>query len=541
MVMKPNRLIIIGVLMSGLSASSSDVGPAGTPRIDDVGKVHFDNSCAPQVQTEFDRAVAMLHSFQYGIAEKTFSHVAETDPECAIAYWGAAMSLYHQLWDWPNAETLQKGREYLNKAKPLRKKTARELAYLNAVEAFYQPEHSLGGTSRVQAYSNAMLDLHERYLEDDDATAFYALSLLTSPCEGPDSLVNQKKAIAILRKLFAAQPEHPGAAHYLIHAADTAQLASLGLPAALRYAQIAPSSSHALHMPSHIFVRLGKWQDAIASNLASLSAADQATRSGHDDGSGDALHAMMYLSYSYLQSGEDEEAHQVVERIKTVPGATVADVINNSAIFEALYAVETQQWKRAATLTADPAAFPYARVRTFWARAIGAARTGDVLSARENIEKLDQARAGMLAYMRSVDAEMHMRHSANPDVSVQQLEAKAWLAWAEGKPDEALATMRSAATKEELFGVESRTVPASEMLGDLLLELHRPRSALIAYQAALQEAPGRFNALTGAARASRAMGNRENARFYYATLVKCCNPATMRKEFGEARLFLSGD
>ncbi len=516
----------------------ASAAPGQTPHF---GKIHFANSCAPEVQAEFANALALLHSFQYEFAERTFTHVTERDPECAIAYWGAAMTLYHQLWDWPNAQALQRGREYLEKARPLQKKTQRERAYLSAAAVFYQPEGNLGHSSRVQAYSRAMRDLHERYPKDDDATAFYALTLLTLPSEGHDNLVNQKRAIVILKQLLSTRPEHPGAAHYLIHAADTAELASFGLAAARRYAQIAPSSPHALHMPSHIFVRLGMWQDSIASNLASLSAADEATRSQQDDGSGDALHAMMYLSYSYLQSGEDGDAHEVVERIKAVRGATVSDVINNSAIFEALYAVETHEWKRAATLTADPAAFPYARVRTFWARAIGAARTGDVLSARENIEKLDQARAGMLAYMRSVDVQMHMGHSANPDVSVQQLEAKAWLAWAEGKPAEALGTMQSAATKEERFGVESRTVPASEMLGDLLLELHRPRSALIAYRAALKEAPGRFNSLTGAARASRAMGNRENARFYYAALVKCCSPATTRKELGEAKLFLSGN
>jgi tetratricopeptide (TPR) repeat protein len=516
-------------------------GCAVPDQIDRLGKVHFANSCSPEVQVEFDNAVALLHSFQYALAEKTFTHVGFRDSQCAIADWGAAMSLYHQLWDWPKEEILARGREYLERARRRKKQSERERAYLNAAAVFFQPETSLGRTSRVQAYSKAMLDLHERYPQDDDATAFYALSLLTLEPEGEDGLANERKAIVILKKLFSAQPEHPGAAHYLIHAADTAKLAPLGLDAALRYAQIAPASPHALHMPSHIFVRLGMWQESIASNLASLAAADEATRSQRDDGSGDALHAMMYLSYSYLQSGEDEEAHRVVERIKTVPAATVTDVVNNSAIFEALYAVETHQWERAATLSAEPAAFPYARVRTFWARAIGAARTGDVLSARQNIEKLDQARAGMLAYMHGVDTQMHMGHSANSDVSVQQLEAKAWLAWAEGRFAEALDTMRNAAMKEELYGVESRTIPAYEMLGDLLLELHRPRRALVAYEAALKEAPDRFNALAGAARASRTLGGLEKARFYYARLVKCCSPATTRKELGEARLFLSGN
>lgn len=540
--MSHGRAVIGSIFLVMLGIAPSPIGSSSIPtQTEDLGRVRFVNSCSAQVQVDIDRAVAMLHSFQYELAEKTFSHVAETDSECAIAYWGAAMTLFHQLWDWPTPESLQKGRGYLAKARPLREKTPRELAYLNAAEAFYQPEDRLGRTSRVQAYSKAMLDLHERYPQDDDATAFYALSLLTLPSQGSDGLVNQKKAIAILEKLFAARPQHPGAAHYLIHATDTPGLAPLGLAAARRYAQIAPSSPHALHMPAHIFARLGMWQESIESNLASLAAAEEATRSQRDDGSGDALHAMMYLAYSYLQTGEDEDAHHVIERIKEVRGATAADVVNNSAIFEALYAVETRQWKRAAILTTEPAAFPYARVRTFWARAIGAARTGDIVLARQNIDKLDQARAGMLAYMRGVDGHMHTGHSANSDVSVQQLEARAWLAWAERKSAKALQLMQTAASKEEFYSVESRTVPAYEMLGDLLLEMHYPKPALVAYAAALKEAPGRFNSLTGAARASRAMGNEEKAKFYYAGLLKCCSPITTREELGEAKLFLSGN
>jgi tetratricopeptide (TPR) repeat protein len=523
-------------LVTTSAAGSSAVPPPSAH----LGKVHFANSCSPDIQVEFDIAVALLHSFQYESAEKAFTHVAKEDPQCAIAYWGAAMTLYHQLWDWPRTEALQRGREYLEKGRSLKRKNERERAYLNAAAVFYQPERDLG-QSRVQAYSEAMQHLHERFPQDDDATAFYALSLLTLPPKGDDGLGNERRALVILQKLFSAQPEHPGAAHYLIHAADTAKLAPLGLAAARTYATIAPSSPHALHMPSHIFARLGMWQDSIASNLASLSAAEEATQSQRDNGSGDALHAMMYLSYSYLQSGQDEEARSVMERISAVPGATANDIVNNLSIFEALHTVETHQWQQAAILTPRAGAFPYARMRTFWARAIGAARSGDVLSARENIEKLDQARAGMLAYMRSVETQMHLGHSANADVSVQQIEAKAWLAWAEGRPAEALEMMRTAAMKEDSYSVESRTVPAYEMLGDLLLELHEPKLGLVACEAALKKAPFRFNSLMGEARASQAMGNFEKARFYYAMLMKCCSPVATRKEIEEAKLFLSGN
>ncbi len=520
--------------MGGTSPGS---GPSGiASKINHLGKVHFANSCAPRVQIEFNSAVAMLHSFQYELAEKTFSHVVQNDSQCAIAYWGAAMSLDHQLWDPPTATALKKGLAYLEKAKPLQKRSSlRETAYLDAARLLFQSEKH-EGTSRFQAYCDAMRSLNQQYPDDDDATAFYALSLLALSFEvGDDS---NRKAVAILQRLFSARPEHPGAAHYLVHATDTASLAPLGLIAARSYAKIAPSSPHALHMPAHIFVRLGMWQDSIESNLASISAAREATNSRHYDGTGDALHAMLYLSYSYLQRGDDESARRVVEGIKDLPKARSNDVVNDAAILEALYAVETHNWQRARNLAPPPSAFPYAKVRTFWARAIGAARTGDIIAARQNIESLDHAFANMHRNIQSVGCPAHTAHSEDSE-RVQQLEAKAWLAWAEGKPEEALEIMQKAATTEDSYDVESRTVPAYEMLGDLLLELGQPEPALIAYKTALKEAPLRLNGLAGAARASRVIGNLRGARNYYAALVKCCTPRAARRELAEAKSFLS--
>ena len=529
-------------ILIGLNGMAIAVGPSQPKNhMERLGKVHFGNSCSPGVQTDINQGVAMLHSFQYGRTEKTFLRVLKKDPQCAIAYWGAAMSLYHPLWDWPGAETLAKGQAYLAKAGLLKKKTDREKAYINAAETFYQPVERLGESSRIQAYSDAMRDLHLRYTSDSDATAFYALSLLALPSQNEADTAHQHEAIRILQTLFRAQPYHPGAAHYLIHATDTEQLAQLGLAAARRYATIAPSSPHALHMPSHIFARLGMWRESIASNLASIAAAREITRSQRDNASGDELHAMMYLEYSYLQSGDKESARQVAANIQNVSGARRYDVINTGAILDALYSMETHDWQRAAMLVEEPKAFPYARIRTYWARAIGSAHTGDIAGAKLNLEKLDQARAGMAAHIRSINCAMHTGHSANSDVNVQELEAKAWLAWAEGKSGEALDMMRSAAVNEEEYGVESRTVPAYEMLGDLLFELHQPEEALAAYSSALKEAPLRFNALAGAARASQAAGNLPRARFYYAALVECCTPKSSRKEFEEARLFLAGN
>lgn len=540
--MDRSRIVVICVLAFNLAflpshSWASDVAP----QIAGLGQVHFANSCSPKVQAELNAGIAMLHSFQYGLAEKTFTYAAQEDPQCAMAYWGAAMTLYHQLWDWPTAGTLQKGRQYLSKARRLKKKTARELAYLQAAEAFYQPAQQLGSMSRTQAYSNAMLRIHLGYPEDDDATAFYALSLLAMESEGVEDLTNDQEAITLLTKLVSARPEHPGAAHYLIHATDTAALAPLGLDAARNYARIAPGSPHALHMPSHIFARLGMWQESIESNLASISAAREASTSHRDDAAGDELHAMMYLQYSYLQSGNEEAARHVVESVKEVPGATAIDIINNQSVLEALYAVETHTWEKAAALPDDPGELPYARMRTYWARAIGAAHQGDLLSARQNIEKLDQARAGVMTHIRVGKCQMHAGYTADAEFSVQQLEARAWLAWAEGSSAAALEMMRSAANKEESYGVESRGVPAYELLGDLLLELGQPEPALVAYSTALKEAPLRFNALAGAARASRAVGDWNQARSYYALLIKCCDPLAKRAEVREARLFLSGN
>lgn len=514
-------------------------GPVAEPshvshQAQSLGKVRFANSCSLQVQTEFNNAVAMLHSFQYELAEKTFQHILAHDPQCAIAYWGASMTLYHQLWDWPDADTLKKGRQYIERAKRLPIKTARERAYLNAAEAFYQPDENLQSRSRKQAYSKMICHLHESYPKDDDATAFCALSWLTLATD-EDNQGNQDRAIKLLQKLFSERPEHPGAVHYLIHATDTPTLARLGLPAARTYARIAPASPHALHMPAHIFVRLGMWQESIKANLASIAAAQEATRMQRDNGSGDELHAMMYLVYSYLQAGDNASALKVVKDIKTVSGATESEIANNVAILDALYAVETHDWKQAATLHPQSVAFPYATMRTYWARAIGAARSGDIALARQSIERLDYADKSMEANMR----HMNSVHAGEAEFSVQQLEARAWLDWAEGNAIKALQRMRTAVKEETQYGVESQTVPACEMLGDLLLELHEPGPALAAYTTALKEASTRLNALAGAARASRALGDLKNARIYYGMLIKCCIPMTERKEIAEAKLFLS--
>jgi len=503
---------------------------------DRVGQTNFSTSCAPETQEPFNHAVALLHSFQYTQAEKTFSTVAQRDPACALAYWGEAMSLYHQLWDWPNSETLNKGREYIRKAASLSTGTEREREYIATAGTFFQDDPRLDRVSRVTAYSNAMQKLHEKFPEDSDAAALYALSLISIPAHGEQELANRKKAITILQTLFANLPEHPGAAHYLIHATDTPELAQIGLDAARRYAGIAPDSSHALHMPSHIFTRLGFWKESIASNIASADAAQKATQSQTDDQSSYQLHAMLYLEYAYLQSGRNADARRVLDELGSVPGTSTSRVAHLQDVFEILYAVENHQWKESAHLVVPSSDDPDDKELASWARTIGAARAGDIESARHEIARWHEfhaAKADVPASMGYMSMASSQHHEGK---GVEQLEAEAWVLFAEGKPTKAVEEMLAAAIREDneeeaLFGMR---MPAREMLGDLQLESHHPEKALAEYKKVLQKSPNRFNSLYGAAHAAELAGNTSDARRYYSALVESCGQGANRSELKEA-------
>lgn len=453
-----------------------------------LGQVHFVTSCAPAVQPEFDKGVALLHSFQYAAADQQFKAVAAADPSCAIAYWGQAMTLWHALWEHPNAASLKTGYEELQKATGAR--TPRERAYIAAANAFFANDPQVDYKARTVAYSDAMAKVHADYPEDGDAAAFYALSLISIPAQGDADLANRKQAIAILDKIFAAEPDHPGAAHYLIHACDTPQLASEGLDAARRYAKIAPDSSHALHMPSHIFARLGLWQEMINSNLAAVAAAAQATKAGLGDAHYQT-HAMNFLQYAYLQTGQNDKAFALIDALKDVPGISAAETVDEQAVFQARYALETHNWKMAAEL--DPTSSSEV---TWWARAIGAARTGEVAGAQADVAKLEEVTQADAAR-----ADAARRRQQGYDVkdqkSIDQLEAEAWLDFAEGKQDDAASTLRAAADREDRDGVDSIGMPAREMLGDLLMEEKQPQAALEAYRTALKESPNRLDSKHG--------------------------------------------
>jgi tetratricopeptide (TPR) repeat protein len=457
-----------------------------------LGQVHFPTSCAPGVQAQFEKGVALLHSFQYAASDQVFKAVAAQDPSCAIAYWGEAMTLWHALWEHPDATRLETGHDELAKAPPAR--TPREQAYVAAAEVFYQNDPSLDYKARVVAFSTAMAKVHADYPTDGEAAAFYALSLIAIPAEGDADLANRTRAIAILNKLFAAEPDHPGAAHYLIHACDTPQLASQGLDAARRYARIAPDSSHALHMPSHIFARLGLWQEMIKSNLAAEAAAAEATNAGLGDATYQ-IHAMHFLQYAYLQTGQNEKAWQLIDALREVPGITAAEIDDNQAVFRARYALETHNWKMAAQLQSTSTS-PV----TWWARAIGAARLGDVAEAQAAVDKLAGAASA------SKSRATREGYGVKDEKTADQLEAEAWLGYAEGKHDEAVETLRAAADREDREGVDSISIPAREMLGDLFMELKQPQAGLEAYRTALKESPNRRDSRQGAELAARLVG-----------------------------------
>ena len=482
-----------------------------------LGTVHFPVSCAPAVQKPFERGVALLHSFWYEEAEKEFADIAKDDPKCAMAQWGLAMSQWHQLWNHPDAATTKKGRDEMKKAAKLHAATARERDYIAAMKTFYGTKGAF--EKRATAYSKGMEKVYQGNPEDHEAAVFYALSILAADEGNDPTFANDKKAAAILEKLFAIEPDHPGVAHYMIHAYDRPQLAELGLPAARRYAAIAPAAPHALHMPSHIFARVGMWDEDIKSNLASV-AATRKTAAMHMGGEGHQFHAMDYLFYAYQQSGRDADAKALIDEVKAMP-----DTFHNmygtdynpraSALvhFTAMYPVEMHHWADAAALTATGAAGVGEDSIVYWARAVGAAHTGNVEQVKKDAEQIDSIHQKLLAGKKKEWAE---------GVDNDHKQALAWLDVAQQKYDDALTILRPIADKQESLGEEPWEVPAREMVAEILMMAKRPEQALAEYEIDLNFNPNRFNGLYGAAQAAEAAGKQQKASQYYAELVKVC-------------------
>jgi len=498
-----------------------------------LGLVHFPVSCGAAVQKPFARGVALLHSFWYEEAEKEFEEIAKDDPRCAMAHWGVAMSIWHQLWNQPDEKVIAHGLDEVHKAQKLENGVSpREKAYIDAISAFYSDSVKLDHRARAKAYSAAMKKVYEGYPDDHEAAAFYALSLLASEPDEDATFANRKQAAAILEKLFATEPDHPGVAHYLIHSYDKPQLAQLGIPAARRYAQVAPAAPHALHMPSHIFARVGLWQDDINSNLASI-AATRKTAAMHMGGEGHQFHAMDFLVYAYLQSGREADAAKVIAEIKTMPkmpsmyGEDYDPQTSALSGFPAMYDLELHHWSDAAALTPVPGALPGDLSVTYWARAIGAARSGDIGGAHKDLREIDAIRQKMIADKKTEQAE---------GVTQDYQEAEAWVLHAEGEDDKATNILRTIADKNDQLGDEPGAIPAREMLADMLLEAKHPQEALVEYQIDQKINPNRFNGLYGAATAAEAAGKTKDASEYYALLLKSCEGGnSTRPELSKAK------
>jgi len=508
--------------------------PAGdTARL---GKVTFPVSCAPSVQQQFSSAVAMLHSFWYEKARDTFAGVAEKDPTCGMAYWGIAMTYYHPIWQPPGSADLKAGGTFMDKAKLVGAKTQRERDYIAAIETFYKDSDKFDHASRALGYERAMEQVQSRYPDDHEAAIFHALALLATAPPNDETYVNQKRAGAILEPLFAEEPEHPGIAHYIIHAYDYPPLAQRALDAARRYAKIAPDSPHALHMPSHIFTRLGLWQESIDSNLASVASAKK------NNAPEDELHAKDYLIYAYLQGAQDREAREALE----APPSGRRDDPQHFAWLYAMgtsparYAVERHQWAEAAALAVPPDTFPGGRwawteANLHFARALGLSHTGKTEAARTEVQKL--------ASLRDTLTEVNDKYWAD-QVEIQRESAEAWIRLAEGKSEEALRQMRSAAEHEDATDKHPVTpgviLPARELLGEMLLELNKPAEAMVEFEATLRTFPNRFNSLSGAARAAKRAGDDAKAKTYYAKLLSMCEHSDGdRPELEEARTLLA--
>jgi Tetratricopeptide repeat len=514
------------VAQSRRNNSPTDGGP-----IAQLGQVNFPTSCAAEAQPHVEMGVALLHSFQYQQADQSFSEAAKRDSKCALAYWGKAMTHYEQLWEFPSHRALRLGTDDIQHAQAVGASTERERGYIAAAAAFYLADAKLAEGQRVQAYSAALAGLHKQFPDDVNAASFYALSLLAlADQQEVDAEANRKAAIAILEPLCHSAPNNPGPAHYMIHATDTSEFAAQGLEAARAYSKIAPDSSHALHMPSHIFVRLGLWQESISSNIAAAESAAKATQEQRGEPHYQ-FHALDFLNYAYLQSGQESKARAMVKDLETVPGARRKSIAEHQAWLAARNAFELHRWKEAADLPI-PQVPRESQESTYRVRAIGAARLGDIGAARQNLQKYVEI---------SEEQERKSSHHADkaPDQNAGQLEAQAWIAFAEGKSAEAVKTLRSAADREDKDGVDSLVMPAREMLGDLLLELKRPSEAVIEYQAALKNSPNRFDSLYGAAHAADLAGDSAAANSFYAKLTEISGPAADRAELSEAKSYLT--
>ena len=524
---------IFSALLIATAACPAETGKQQAVDQDKFGTIHFPISCPASVQKEFERGVALLHSFAFETAEATFRQVVQDDSQCAMGHWGMARSLWR--WSEPDSKIRAEGWREAVLASSLKPPTQREKEYVAAVSALYEnPDANL--KNRWNKYLEQMRTLHRDYLNDDEATAFYAYALIEADNDDDPTHKDRRLAAALLEPLFARDPDHPGIAHYLIHAYDKPDLAELGLPAARRYALIAPAAPHALHMPSHIFAQLGMWQEDISSNLASLAASRNASTT-HMEDMGHEYHAMEFLVYAYLQSGREAEAQKLIDEVRSLPkvksmyGDDYDPQVYASLAYQASYLLELHQWAEAAVLPLTPQTAFGDDTITYLVRAVGSARIGNVEQARKNVEQIE-----------SIHAQVVARKLPFADwVEQEKHEAEAWADHAAGNDDEALALLAAIAEKQQtgIFGANG-DLPAREMRADILLEMKRPQQALREYQAELKISPNRFDSLYGAGRAAETANQKETAANYYRQLLNVCAWGTSsRPELAQAKEFVS--
>jgi len=556
----PRVLLLIG-LASSLTLRHVECATVPEPGdLRAAGKVEFPISCTPSVQSEFSRGVALLHSFFYEEARRVFASVAERDPKCAMAQWGIAMTWWHPIWTPPRPDEMSAGKAAIEKAMALNAGTDRERGFITALNVYYNTRESsnagaigqschgpVGPRDRVIAYEKAMHQLRDKYPDEFEVQAFYAFAVLAAGYAMPNdtTLSKQLEAAALLEKLWKQNPNHPGVVHYLIHCYDYPALAQRGLAAAQSYASIAPWVPHALHMPSHIFTRLGMWDESIAANGASAEASRAYAAMRHRDATeAEELHALDYMAYSYLQEARDTEAKKIVDLAakvrKTNPELEFSAAYALAAI-PTRYAFERNDWASAATLTLPNfphwSSFPFMEALIEYGHALGRAHTGDLDGARKAIARMQQ--------LRDATKDPKFDYFKN-HLDLQMQAASAWVAASEGKKSEAIEMLRRAADAEDILGKHPVSpgafVPIREQLGSLLLEGGQSKEAQREFEAALKIYPGRFRGLYGAARAAEQNGDKESASRYYAKLAaQTTKAASSRDELNHVREFLTAE
>jgi predicted Zn-dependent protease len=534
--MRPGRLLSSGSLMTCLCAIALFLTPQANAT-EQFGEVHFPTACSVAVQEKFDRALAMLHTFSFPAAAETFTAVAQEDPHCAMAYWGLAATAIGSLYGGrPGPMTLSGGLA-VQKAKAIGGKTQRERDYIATIEVFYKDADRIGYATRLRAYTDALEKLHRKYPDDREAEIFYAYALtaLGSPID--KTFAYELKGAAILEKLYQQLPNHPGVMHYLLHAYDHTPLASRGLAAARRLAKVAPSSPHAVQFPAHIFVRMGLWQESIDTNRAGAAVDDLFFKP----------HAMDFLMYSYLQTSQDGAARRVLDEARTIKIAQHLLDAYAMAAMPARFAIERRRWDEAAALTLrgsdfDWSLFPHAEAALVFARALGAARIGNIDAARKDLDRMQKLRSNLI----KADSEGTWQEFWVSELEINHAMVTAWIAYTEGNFDQALQTLRAAADREDATEKDpvmpGFIISARQLLGEMLLDANNPQQALQAFEAALKEEPGRFWSLFGAARAAELCGDRAKAKAFYTQLIGQTRSADVeRSALKIARAFLTSN